>query len=106
MGLQLYRVATFSFSSHFPFSFVIPNFAISQSLSFVISLIFLHLLFCSISMKKLQYNLVLLAFSIIFAENIISYGHYSVFLIIKKRRTLDKGLRRPRRVYSVSWHVP
>ena len=27
-----------------------------------------------ISMKKLQYNLVLLAFSIIFAENIISYG--------------------------------
>ncbi len=33
-----------------------------------------HLSFLLVSMKKLQYNLVLLAFSIIFAENIISYG--------------------------------
>ncbi len=42
--------------------------------SFVISLIFLICHLFLISMKKLQYNLVLLAFSIIFAENIISYG--------------------------------
>ena len=60
------RPFLFLLISHFsflisPLSFLICHF-------FNLSHLFL------ISMKKLQYNLVLLAFSIIFAENIISYG--------------------------------
>ena len=58
-----------------PFSFpflLLPHFSflISHLSFFNLS----HLSFLLVSMKKLQYNLVLLAFSIIFAENIISYG--------------------------------
>ena len=60
-----------------PFPFLSFSFLISH-LSFVISHFSFfnlsHLSFLLVSMKKLQYNLVLLAFSIIFAENIISYG--------------------------------
>lgn len=56
-----------------PFSFLFlpfPFLLLSHLSFFNLS----HLSFLLVSMKKLQYNLVLLAFSIIFAENIISYG--------------------------------
>ena len=57
-----------------PFLFLLISHFSFVYFSFVISLIFLLCHLFLISMKKLQYNLVLLAFSIIFAENIISYG--------------------------------
>ena len=58
-------LSSFSFYHLSHLSFVISHFSF-----FNLS----HLSFLLVSMKKLQYNLVLLAFSIIFAENIISYG--------------------------------
>ena len=67
MGRNSTELRPFSFSFLFlPFPFLLlPHFSF-----FNLS----HLSFLLVSMKKLQYNLVLLAFSIIFAENIISYG--------------------------------
>lgn len=61
MGRNSTELRPFLFLLISPLSFLICHF-------FNLSHLFL------ISMKKLQYNLVLLAFSIIFAENIISYG--------------------------------
>ena len=67
MGRNSTELRPFSFPF---FSFLSPFLLLPHFSFFNLS----HLSFLLVSMKKLQYNLVLLAFSIIFAENIISYG--------------------------------